>query len=295
MHSETIGVHALAECQICFIGAGSMAEAIFRGLIGRNIVDAARIQVVNRQDNEKLLRLQETYGVSTSERQADKDRFIREADIVVLAMKPKDAGSGIAAIRPLLRENQLIVSVVAGLSISTIESLLDGTFPIVRTMPNTSSTIGLGAAGVSFSPAVTPEQREMGLELFRAVGEAVEVEEPLMEIVTGVSGSGPAYIYYMMEAMIAAGVRDGLSPETARQLTIQTVLGAAEMVRVTGEDPADLRRKVTSPNGATQAALQKMDEYRFTEGVMNAVRRSAERSREMGDDIAAQYAPGKES
>jgi pyrroline-5-carboxylate reductase len=292
MISDNTNSSVLSDRHICFVGAGSMAEAIFRGLITRGFIAANQISVVNRQDNERLQELQQTYGVSVSEEQAEKDRFIQNADIVVFAMKPKDAGSAIAELSPLLTEKQLIVSVIAGLSMSTIEALLKGSYRIIRTMPNTSSTIGLGATGVSFSSSVSPAERQMGLELFQAVGIAVEVEETLLEIVTGVSGSGPAYIYYMMEAMIEAGVRGGLTEDTARQLTIQTVLGAAEMVQTTEEDPAELRRKVTSPNGATQAALSTLDDHHFTLGLIKAVQRSAERSQEMGAEIAAKYTQG---
>lgn len=281
----------LAGRRLCFVGAGSMAEAIFRGLIERRLVEPAAISVVNRANNERLRELNETYGVQFAEEPAGKDQLIRSADIVVLAMKPKDAGAGIGRVASLISERQLVVSVLAGVSIATIETLLGGPRPIARTMPNTSSTIGLGASGVSFSGSVSGEQREIALALFRAVGIAVEVEERLLEIVTGVSGSGPAYIYYMMEAMIAAGVQGGLTPEASRELTIQTVLGAGEMVRVTGEDPAELRRKVTSPNGATQAAIEKLDAHQFTAAVISAVHRSADRSREMGDELAAKYVP----
>lgn len=292
MINEDNGVHLLANNRICFVGAGSMAEAIFRGLIERQLIEATRISVVNRQNDERLQQLHAKYGVQVSTEQVDKDRFVREADIVVLAMKPKDAGSGIGGIASLLSDTQLIVSVLAGVSISTIESILGGPHRIVRTMPNTSSTIGVGATGVSFSASVDMSNRQIGLHLFRSVGIAVEVDESLLEIVTGVSGSGPAYIYYMMEAMIEAGVRGGLTPETSRQLTIQTILGAGEMVRSTGEDPAELRRKVTSPNGATQAAIETLDAHNFTDGVIKAVTRSADRSQEMGAEIAAKYTQG---
>ncbi|MDF2667749.1 MAG: pyrroline-5-carboxylate reductase [Paenibacillus sp.] len=284
------GSSVLSDRHICFVGAGSMAEALFRGLIGRGFIAAERISVVNRNNHERLQQLQQTYGVTTAEGQAEKDRFVREADIVVLAMKPKDAGGAIAELSSLLTDKQLIVSVIAGLSTATIQSLLGGSYNIIRTMPNTSSTIGLGATGVSFSSGVSTDEREMGLALFNAVGSAVVVEESLLEIVTGVSGSGPAYIYYMMEAMMEAGVRGGLTAETARELTIQTVIGAAEMVRVTGEDPAELRRKVTSPNGATQAAIAVLDDHQFSTGVIKSVHRSAERSQEMGAEIAEKYA-----
>lgn len=155
-------------------------------------------------------------------------------------------------------------------------------------MPNTSSTIGLGATGISFSESVNDEQRNLALTMFNAVGLSAVVEEPLIEAVNGVSGSGPAYVYYLMEAMIDAGVQLGLSPEAAKDLTVQTVRGAAEMVFSTGENPGELRRKVTSPNGTTQAAIETLDRFAFQEGLNKAILRCAERAREMGDAIRAE-------
>jgi len=152
-------------------------------------------------------------------------------------------------------------------------------------MPNTSSTIGLGATGISFSKEVDEQGRRLALNMFEAVGITSVIEEERLETLTGISGSGPAYIYYMMEAMIAGGIRGGLSAEQSTELTVQTVLGAARMVQQTGENPAVLRKKVTSPNGSTQAALEVLDKGDFFETVIAAVNRCAERSREMGADL----------
>jgi len=280
---------SLTTASITFVGAGSMAEAIVRGLAQQPDGDAARITVLNRQDTARLLSLQESYGVSYAADTAGKNSAIADADIVVVAFKPKDAIEGLRSIASLLKPSQLLVSVIAGLSIATIETIL-GTSgqPIARTMPNTSSSIGLGATGISFSSSVTPEQQQLAIDMFKSTGIVSVVDESKLDIVTGVSGSGPAYIYYMMEAMIEGGIRGGLSPEAAKELTVQTVLGAAQMVQLTGENPADLRRKVTSPNGTTQAALETMDAHQFSEGVTKAVLRSAERAGELGEAISAQ-------
>ena len=278
----------LASSRICFVGAGSIAEAILRGLIGRGMADPQRISVLNRQNAARLDYLAETYRIRTSVDPVEKEKFVREADIVILAMKPKDAGESLRTIRGLLNDAQLIVSVVAGLSTETIRKLLGFPAKIARTMPNTSSTIGEGATGVAFTDNVEPERRELALELFRAVGIVFPVEEQKLDIVTGVSGSGPAYVYYLMEAMIAAGVAGGLPEDVARKLTVQTVLGAARMVETTGEMPEQLRRNVTSPNGTTQAAIETLDRFQFREGVTRAVLRAAERAREIGETIAAE-------
>jgi pyrroline-5-carboxylate reductase len=269
-----------------FIGAGSIAEAIIRGLLETGKAAAGQICAINRSDEARLTALRERYGIETASEADAKERMIRRADLLVLAMKPKDVAECLKNIRHLIGERQIVVSVVAGLSIATIHALLGRSLPVIRAMPNTSCTIGLSATGICFSDGVDEAARALALEMFRSVGAAIVVEEKLMDIVTGVSGSGPAYVYYLMEAMIRGGIEGGLSPEAARELTVQTVLGAAQMVRATLEEPAELRRKVTSPNGTTQAALRTLDGYRFGEAVANAVQRAAERAREMGAEIS---------
>ena len=262
-----------------------MAEAILRGLVEPKLAEPGSISVMNRQNAERLRELASRYGVVPAGTDDKKIEALTSADVVVLGMKPKDAATAIKALKPLLRPEQLVVSLIAGLSISTIHQLLGREQPVVRTMPNTSSTIGLGATGISFSEAVSAERRELALAMFGAIGMTAVVEEPLIEAVNGVSGSGPAYVYYLMEAMIDAGVKLGLTPEAAKALTVQTVRGAAEMVLATGENPGELRRKVTSPNGTTQAAIETLDRFDFREGMNQAILRCAERAREMGEAI----------
>ncbi|WP_028549322.1 pyrroline-5-carboxylate reductase [Paenibacillus sp. UNC451MF] len=282
---------SLTSAKITFIGAGSMAEAIVRGLTSQKDADASRITMMNRQDMDRLKKLHESYGISFATDSTDKNRATTEADVIVVAFKPKDAIDGLKALAPLLKPSQLLVSVIAGLSIATIEAVLGSPGQaIARTMPNTSSSIGLGATGISFSSQVSKAQQQLAVEMFASTGIVSVVDESKLDIVTGVSGSGPAYIYYMMEAMIEGGIRGGLSPEAARDLTVQTVLGAANMVKLTGEEPADLRRKVTSPNGTTQAALETLDQHDFSTGVAKAVLRAAERAGELGEAITSQAA-----
>lgn len=275
----------IASLQICFYGAGSMAEAIARGLINKKLVEPSRISMLNRQNEERLNELNERYGVQTIVQGSSNEAYLREADIIFLAMKPKDAAAAIASIQPLVSQKQLIISVIAGLSINAIEKLLGGKGAVVRAMPNTSSTIGLGATGISYSKSVNSQQRMITEAIFSSVGINAVVDESLQQAVTGVSGSGPAYVYFFMESMIASAIELGISEASAKELVVQTVLGAAEMVRYTGEEPAELRRKVTSPNGTTQAAIELMAENRFLETINKAVKRSAERAGELGADI----------
>lgn len=262
-----------------------MAEAIVRGLLHKQVAQADRIIMLNRSNQERLAFLSEQYGVVTPHDEENKQQQLRQASIIVLAMKPKDAGEALSALGPLLHQDQLVVSLIAGLSISTMQALLGSKVAIARTMPNTSSSIGYGATGISFSPEATSVHRAQTLSMFEAIGIVSVIPEQQMEILTGVSGSGPAYVYYMMEAMIAAGVEGGLSPEQARELTVQTVLGAALMMQETGEEPAKLRADITSPNGSTQAAIGVLTSGGFQTSVKAAVHRAAERSLEMGEAV----------
>lgn len=282
MNNSSVNTTSLS---ICFNGAGSMAEAIVKGLIHNHVVDSQQISMINRSNQERLTELQNQYDVIIGFDDEQKQELLTNSSVIVLAMKPKDAGEALKALGSKLKSDQLVVSVIAGLSIETIQALLGVKAPIARTMPNTSSSIGLGATGISFSKEVSEEQRAFVLSMFAAVGTVSEIIEKEMDILTGVSGSGPAYIYYMMEAMIQAGVEGGLTAEQARELTVQTVLGAASMMAQTNEEPAKLRAAITSPNGSTQAALEVLAQADFQSAVKAAVHRAAERSREMGDAV----------
>jgi len=276
----------LDDKKLCFIGGGMMAEALIRGLIHQRKLKSASIAVLDNGPGDRLNLLHNKYGIHTV---ADTDQIpaaVSSADIIVLAVKPKDAADALKQYRGSLRKNHVIVSFVAGLPIDSIAQLVGFSIPIVRTMPNTSSSIGLGATGLSCNEQVSESDKQLATEIFESIGIVCEVEENQLDIVTGVSGSGPAYIYYFVESMIAGGIAGGLDESTAKQLTVQTVLGAAEMLRQTGEQPADLRKKVTSPGGTTQAALELMADAGVGEHITRAVLRAAERADEMGKEIA---------
>lgn len=272
----------LIEKAITFYGAGSMAEAIVQGLVSRSVMRPEDITMLNRSNSLRLQELKERYHVKVSNDVQEKMDILRHSPVIVLAMKPKEAAKALKELGPLLSDDQLLVSVIAGLSIETAHNLLGKKQPLARTMPNTSSSIGMGTTGISFSKNIDNAMRQLVLTLFEAVGNVMVIEEDKMDILTGISGSGPAYFYYLMEAMTAAGIRGGLTAEQSRELTLQTILGAARMVQVTGEHPSVLRAKITSPNGSTQAALERLDQGDFFETVISAVNRCVERSREMG-------------
>lgn len=267
------------EGRIGFFGAGSIVEAMLSGILKKGLFSADRVYVTNRSNSERLDLLTETYGVNTTH---DKMDVIKGADILILAMKPKDSAEALKELSGSVHSGQLVISVIAGVSTTLIGEWLGVNCPIIRTMPNTSSAVGLSATGLAANQFVTEDQLLLATRLFEAIGTVYTVAEEELDIVTGLSGSGPAYIYYLVEAMMGAGATAGLDREMARQLTLQTLLGAAHMLMDTREEPALLRKKVTSPGGTTQAGLEVLEAYQFQEAVTSAILRATERSREMG-------------
>ncbi|MFY0544004.1 pyrroline-5-carboxylate reductase [Brevibacillus sp. H7] len=262
-----------------FLGAGSIVEAMLSGILKKQLLPAENILITNRSNRERLQLLTETFGVTTCPEKAD---VIRDADILILAMKPKDAADACRSVRGLLRPEQLVISVIAGVSTDLIAEWLDADCPIIRTMPNTSSAVGLSATGIAANRFAADDHLQLATLLFESIGSVYTVAEAELDIVTGLSGSGPAYIYYLVEAMEGAGATAGLSREMARQLTVQTLLGAAQMLIHSSEEPSLLRQKVTSPGGTTQAGLEVLESFRFQQAITSAVLRAAERAKELG-------------
>ncbi len=278
---------------LTFLGAGSMAQALVRGLLGAGLARPADIRVTNRSNRERLENLARLYSV---EARPGKAEALAGAKTVILATKPVDARACLEECRPLLRGAgsgspanagdgwaglPLVVSVVAGLRAATIEKLLPPGTPVVRAMPNTSSSVGESATAIAAGRWAGPEHLAAARRLFEVVGLVVELEEDRLDAVTGLSGSGPAYVYLMLEAMTEAGAALGLEPGVAYRLALQTLRGAAATAERTGEDPAELRRRVTSPGGTTMAGLAVLERAGFKQGVVEAVRRAAERSAEL--------------
>lgn len=276
---------SLKDSKIVFYGAGSMAEAIARGILSQDLVSNKNIAMLNRSNKERQQELHVRYGVQTELQGYSNNQYIEQADIIFLAMKPKDAVEAIHAIKPYVASHQLIISVIAGLSINGLQRLLGENFAIVRTMPNTSSTIGYGVTGISYSPSVSEDQRFIVEQLYQSTGITVVIEEDKQDAITSVSGSGPAYIYFVMEQMIQGALAAGFTSEEAKSLVSQTVLGAAQMVVQTDEEPAELRRKVSSPNGTTQAAIETMAEKGLPDAILSGMKRCEQRAKEIGLSI----------
>jgi pyrroline-5-carboxylate reductase len=265
--------------KIAFIGAGSMAEAFISGILENSLIDKKNVWVTNNSNEERLNRLSDTYGVRTT---YDLKELFAGADIVILSMKPKDAATAIQYIREYLTEKMLVVSVLAGVSMSTIETLARLPIAVVRAMPNTSAAVGKSATAVAVNERVTPKQIELMKDLFGTVGLTTFVEEEQLDAVTGLSGSGPAYIYYLIEAMEKSAVEVGLDKEMASELIVQTLIGAAEMVKNSTKSSEQLRRDVTSPGGTTEAGVKVLEEHQVQQAFISCIKAATEQSKKMG-------------
>ncbi len=269
--------------KIAFIGAGSMAEAIIAGLLKQGICAKEDITVTNKQDQQRLESLKDKYGVTIME---NKEAAVKGANVIFLAMKPKDAKDGIQAIKSYVTKDQLIVSVLAGISTDVIQDLFEQELRVIRSMPNTSAAIGLSATAIAKGSLATESDLTLVQSLFSAIGLCTIVEEDQLHAVTGVSGSGPAYIYYIAEAMEKAALAQGLDVDVAKKLVSQTLIGAAHMLQETDKDAEVLRKEVTSPGGTTQRGISLLDELKVSEAFESCIEGATERSREMGEEMA---------
>ncbi|AEG61128.1 pyrroline-5-carboxylate reductase [Desulforamulus ruminis] len=269
----------LAGKSFFFIGAGNICESMVRGLLSTGIVRPGEIWVSNRNNEARLNYLRSYYGIVPV---TDKCQAASQSDVIIFAMKPQDVFTALEEVRGCISNNQLVISVLAGISTPIIEEGLNAEVAVVRAMPNTSCAVLESATGLSAGKYTSPEQLALAGEIFRMVGEVVVFDEPLLDAVTGLSGSGPAYIYYLVEAMEKAGEAAGIPRETARPLVLKTLLGAAKMLMETGEKPEVLRRQVTSPNGTTMAGIQQLDQGHFQDTILKAVLRATSRSQELG-------------
>ncbi|ASV69101.1 pyrroline-5-carboxylate reductase [Cytobacillus sp. FSL W7-1323] len=269
--------------KIAFIGAGSMAEALISGIITQKLVSGNNVWVTNKCNQEKLYELQQSYGVNIS---YDIKDILSHVNIVCLAMKPKDVGEAIQSIRAYLRKDMLIVSVLAGVSITSIEEMVDTDLAIVRAMPNTSATIGKSASALAINHNVNHLQLETVKGMFETVGLTTIVKEEDLDAVTGLSGSGPAYIYYLVEAMEKSAVEIGLEKEVAKKFIIQTLIGAAEMLERSSKESAQLRKEVTSPGGTTEAGLKVLEAHAVQEAFVECIKAATAQSKKLGEIFA---------
>jgi pyrroline-5-carboxylate reductase len=263
---------------IAFVGAGNMAGALIRGLIGTATVSATRI-LASDPDQSRLDALREELGIDVAR---DNQAIVRQATVVVLATKPQVFGQVLPEVAAGLVSDALVVSIAAGISTAIIERALPEGSRVVRTMPNTPSLVGAGATAIAAGRHATDADLALVEGLFRSVGISVRVPEGQIDAVTGLSGSGPAYVFAMIEALRDAGAREGLPEETALRLATQTVFGAARLILEEDEAPEVLRQRVTSPGGTTRAGLDALEAAGFTDAILAAVRAATRRSVELG-------------
>jgi pyrroline-5-carboxylate reductase len=264
--------------RIAFIGAGSMTEALVAGMLTAGVTKATYLYATDILPGRREY-MHSRYGIRVGQNNRETTAY---GDILILSVEPQDLDEVLIDIRPSLREECLIVSVAAGYPIARMAAHLTPERRIVRAMPNTPSSILAGVTALTFGPNVSDLHRTVARTIFEAVGKVVVVDETLMDAVTGLSGSGPAYVYVMIEALADGGVRMGLPRQVAEMLAAQTVLGSARMLLESGEHPGRLKDRITSPAGTTIAGIEQLEARQFRATLMSAVEAATNRSRELG-------------
>lgn len=263
---------------LSIIGAGNMGEALIRGVLQAQLLGASDIWATGPRKS-RLEELSQRYAVTTTH---DNLEAARQADTIVLAVKPQILAVVCRQIAPALDASKLVVSIAAGVPIGSVREFLGGVPLVCRAMPNTPAVVQAGATAVSFDTSLPESCRERVWALFQAVGTVCEVEESLLDAVTGLSGSGPAYVFMIIEALSDAGVKVGLPRYQAQALAAQTVLGSARLLLESGEHPGVLKDRVTSPGGTAIAGLHTLEQGGLRTTLINAVVTATERSRELG-------------
>jgi pyrroline-5-carboxylate reductase len=262
--------------RIAFLGGGNMAEAIIKGLQRESSAVPVMIAEISAERRAYLAKAYPNIRIVENSAEA-----AAWGEVIILAIKPQQATSVLSTLELTLGPDKLIVSIMAGVRTASIEEALENGTRVVRVMPNTPALVGRGATAICPGRKATPLDLERVETIFAQTGLVVRVEEKQMDAVTGLSGSGPAYVFTFVEALSDAGVKNGLSREIASRLAVQTVLGAASMLAKTGEHPALLREKVTSPGGTTIAAQHVLENGRFRGVIMDAVDAATQKSKEL--------------
>jgi len=274
--------------KVAFLGAGSMAESMISGVVKSGKIRPDNIFVTNKSNAARLERLDNKYGVNG----LPQDELpYEEMDLFILAMKPNGASEALAALKDKINPNQIVVSVLAGISTGFMEENLNSGQQVVRVMPNTSSMIQESATAISPGEHTSKENIEDVKELLECMGKVFLIEEAQMDIFTGLAGSGPAYFYYLMEHMEQVGTENGMDEKMVREIIAQTILGAAKMIMEKDENPAVLRKNVTSPNGTTASGLNALRKYNGGQAITQAVTHAANRSKELNRELEGILVP----
>ncbi len=268
---------------IGFLGAGNMAGALIMGLLHAKVTAPDKI-IASDVKPDRLKHLATTHGIKTTQ---DNHALVREADVLVLSVKPQVVDKVLAQIGHELRKDQLVISIAAGVPISALEARLPSGVKVVRAMPNTPATALAGATGIAAGEHAGDGDLEVARVMFEAVGRVVVLDETLLDAVTGLSGSGPAYVMLIIEALADGGVKVGLHRDTALLLAAQTVYGSAKLLLETGEHPGRLKDMVTSPGGTAIVGLHTLESGALRKTLIDAVEAATHRSAELGRDMAA--------
>ncbi len=264
---------------LLFLGGGRMAEALINGILTSRLAEGGQICAVD-PDPQRREVLSSQYGISTEE---NAQNALSEGTLIVIAVKPQIVGAVLADLKEKLNDSHLLVSIAAGVTLSFMEGKLEGSGArVIRVMPNTPALIQEGASALSPGKNVSKEELNVAFHIFEAVGKAVVMDEGYLDAVTGLSGSGPAYVFSFLEALIDAGVKVGLARPDAETLVMQTVLGSVKLAMAGSDHPAQLRAMVTSPGGTTIAGLHEMERAGFQGIIMDAVEAATNRSKELG-------------
>lgn len=259
------------------IGFGNMAEAILGGILSSGFITKDEV-MASGKDEAMLKKASEKYGIQTEN---DNKVVVADADVILLSVKPQILPEVIDEIKDICSQEKLIISIVAGKTQKWFTDAFGCSHKIVRCMPNTPALVGEGCTGICFSDSVTEEEKAYALKMFSCIGKAQEVPEKLMDVVVGVSGSAPAYVFMFIEAMADAAVEMGMPRKQAYEFAGQAVLGSAKLLLETGKHPGELKDMVCSPAGTTIAAVRVLEEKGMRAAVMDAVIKCIERSKEL--------------
>jgi pyrroline-5-carboxylate reductase len=263
--------------KIAIIGGGKMGSIIAQGLIGHKILSGRDI-IVTDIDSARLDFIRSTMGLQVSQ---DNINSAKNTDIIVIAVKPQNMAATLTEFSSVIDTSKVVISIAAGITTNFIEASLAKGVRVVRVMPNTPALVGEGAAAVARGSCATTDDIKLTRAIFDAVGISVEINENLMDAVTGLSGSGPAYFFLIIEALIDAGVKMGMPHDLAAKLAMQTMLGAARLCLQSDKQPAELREMVTSPGGTTAAGLKVLEEGNIRATIVSAVEAATKRSKEL--------------
>ncbi len=263
-----------------FIGAGKMAAALAKGFIRAELVTPREIRASDPHEAARKNFTAEI-GAATTASNAD---VAKQAAVLILATKPDQVPAALAEIRGVFTKEHLLISIAAGVTLAKLEAALPAGARVIRVMPNTPALVGAGASAFALGKNATAADGELAKKLLSAVGIAFQVKESLLDAVTGLSGSGPAYVYQFIEALSDGGVASGLPRDIATRLAAQTVLGGAKMVLETGQHPGALKDQVTSPGGTTIEGLHELEKGKMRAAVMSAVRAATEKSKKLGQN-----------